>query len=89
MDIAQEMLTNVITGDESWVYGYDIETKAQSSQWKAFCYDLGDKRKIEIKAFGYTNKTFQKYFEDWKKCWHKCIISEVGYFEGDKIVIAK
>ena len=22
------------TGDESWVYGYDIETKAQSFQWK-------------------------------------------------------
>ena len=42
--IAQKMLTmfnddpdllkKVITGDESWVYGYDIETKAQSSQWK-------------------------------------------------------
>ena len=42
MDIAQEMLTTfngdsdllkkVISGDESWVYGYDIETKAQSSQ---------------------------------------------------------
>ena len=41
MDMAQEMLTTfnddldllkkVITGDESWVYGYDIETKAQSS----------------------------------------------------------
>ena len=38
MDIAQEMFTTlndyadllkkVITGDESWVYGYDIETKA-------------------------------------------------------------
>jgi len=26
-------LKNVITGDETWVYGYDIETKAQSSQW--------------------------------------------------------
>ncbi|XP_011066332.1 PREDICTED: uncharacterized protein LOC105153281 [Acromyrmex echinatior] len=26
--------TRVITGDESWVYGYDVETKAQSSQWK-------------------------------------------------------
>jgi hypothetical protein len=25
---------NVITGDESWVYGYDPETKVQSSQWK-------------------------------------------------------
>ena len=44
MDIAQEMLATfnddtdllkkVITCDESWVYGYDIETKAQSFQWK-------------------------------------------------------
>ena len=44
MDIAQEMLTtfigdpdllkNVITGNESWVYGYDMKTKAQSSQMK-------------------------------------------------------
>ena len=25
----------VITGDESWVYGYDPETKAKSSQWKS------------------------------------------------------
>ena len=39
MDIARDMLTTfnqgrdllkmVITGDESWVCGYDIETKAQ------------------------------------------------------------
>ena len=44
MDTAQEMLTKfnddsdllkkVITGDESWVYRYDIETKVQSCQWK-------------------------------------------------------
>ena len=44
MDIAQEILTmfndipdllkKVIAGDESWLYGYDIETKAQSFQWK-------------------------------------------------------
>ena len=27
-------LNTVITGDESWVYGYDPETKAQSSRWK-------------------------------------------------------
>ena len=41
MDIAQDMLTmfnddldllkKVLTGDELWLYGYDIETKAQSS----------------------------------------------------------
>jgi len=26
-------LKNVITGNETWVYGYDVETKVQSSQW--------------------------------------------------------
>ena len=44
MDIAQKMLTTfnddsdllkkVITGNESWVYAFGIETKAQSSEWK-------------------------------------------------------
>jgi transposase len=29
-----EFLMTVITGDETWVYGYDPETKVQSSQWK-------------------------------------------------------
>ena len=27
-------LSMVITGDESWVYDYDPETKQQSTQWK-------------------------------------------------------
>jgi outer membrane lipoprotein-sorting protein len=27
-------LYRVITGNESWVYGYDLETKQKSSQWK-------------------------------------------------------
>jgi len=26
-------LKRIITGDETWVYGYDMETKKQSSQW--------------------------------------------------------
>jgi len=29
-----QFLNNGVTGDESWVYGYDPETKQQSSQWK-------------------------------------------------------
>ncbi|GFV76885.1 uncharacterized protein TNCV_689561 [Trichonephila clavipes] len=29
-----EFMKLIITGDESWVYGYDSETKQQSSQWK-------------------------------------------------------
>ena len=32
---------------------------------------------------------FQKCFEDWKKRWHKYIISDGGYFEADKIVVDK
>jgi len=30
-----DFLKKIITGDESWVYGYDPETKTQSSQWKS------------------------------------------------------
>jgi len=28
---------------------------------------------------------YQECFEDWKKRWHKCIISGGDYFEGDHI----
>ena len=31
----ETFLSRVITSDESWVYGYDRETKQQSSQWKS------------------------------------------------------
>jgi hypothetical protein len=29
-----EFLKTVVTGDETWMYGHDPETKVQSSQWK-------------------------------------------------------
>ena len=29
----KEFLSKIITGDELWFYGYDVETKVQSSQW--------------------------------------------------------
>ena len=45
LEVSQDMLDSVandpgfmntiITGDESWVYGYDPETKAQSSEWRS------------------------------------------------------
>jgi len=31
----ETFLSRAITGDESWVYGYDPETKQHSSQWKS------------------------------------------------------
>ena len=32
---------------------------------------------------------FNKYFDDCKKRWHKCIISGRNYFEGDEIDLDK
>ena len=33
-------LKNVITGDETWVYGYDVETKcSRCSGWEYCCHD--------------------------------------------------
>jgi len=29
VNVDSDLLKRVITGDETWVYGYDIETKAQ------------------------------------------------------------
>ena len=29
----ENFLKNIITGDETWAYGYDVETKMQTSQW--------------------------------------------------------
>ena len=44
VEISQELLANangnanflknIITGDETWVYEYDVETRMQSSQWR-------------------------------------------------------
>ena len=29
----ENFFKNIITGDETWVYAYDVETKMHSSQW--------------------------------------------------------
>ena len=33
VSVDENFLKIIVTGDETWVYGYDIKTKAQSSQW--------------------------------------------------------
>jgi hypothetical protein len=40
----------VITGDESWVYGYDPETKSQSSQWKSPYQKKAQKSRSNVKV---------------------------------------
>ncbi|GFT95354.1 HTH_48 domain-containing protein [Trichonephila clavipes] len=39
-----EFMKLIMTGDESWVYGYDPETKQQSSQWKTSGSLLGQRK---------------------------------------------
>jgi len=33
VSVDENVLKTIVTGDETWVYGYDIESKAHSSQW--------------------------------------------------------
>ena len=35
LEIDPDLFSKVITGDESWCYAYDRETKQQSSEWKS------------------------------------------------------
>ena len=49
--------------------------------------EIKEKSKQELLLI--PKKAFLKRFEDWKKRWHKYIISDWGYFEGNKIVIEK
>ena len=37
---------NVITGDETCVYGYDPETRVQSSQWKSPSSSRAKKKRV-------------------------------------------
>ena len=53
----------------------------------AMIEEIKEKSKQELLAV--PKSEIQKCFDDWKKRWHKCIISEGGYFEGVKIVIDK
>ena len=39
-------LGNVITGDETWVYEYDPETRVQSSQWKSPSSPRAKKKRV-------------------------------------------
>ena len=35
VSVDENFLKIIVTGDKTWVYDYDVETKAQSSQWLA------------------------------------------------------
>ena len=45
--------------------------------------------KSKQKLLAIPKSAFQNCFEDWKKRWHKCIISEGANIERHKIVVDK
>ena len=77
----------VITGDESWCYGYDPETKQQSSQFKAFCHCGGGKQKSLEGLKNISISELKKCFEQWKDRLQKCVVVKGEYFEGDKNLV--
>ena len=82
MEIAQEILTtfnedpdllkNLITGDESWMCGYDIETKDQSSQWKR----PGESRPKELRQILSNVKVLLTVFFDCNGVVHHKFLSQ-------------
>nr|XP_047141521.1 protein GVQW3-like [Hydra vulgaris] len=82
-DINPDILKRVITGDESWVYGYDIETKAQLSQWKS----PGEPRPNNARQVRSNDKVLLTVFFDYHGVVHQeflpygCMVNKQYYVE--------
>ena len=60
--------------------------KTEGKKGKLFATIEEIKEKSKQALLAISKITFQKCFEDCKKCWSKRVIQEGVYFEGDKIV---
>ena len=88
MDIVQEMLTTfngnsdfhkkVIT-DPRGLFPFPKLKTPMKGKLFAPIEEIKEKSKQELLVI--PKSAFQKCFEDWKKRWHKCSISEGGYFD--------
>jgi len=83
---SDEFLERVITGDESWIYEYDKCKLVLRGR------HLGDVMTIKIETTsllkGLREEEFQGCFQQWKRRWDKCILSNGGYFEVDHIDVS-
>jgi len=67
-----EWKDKIITGDETWVYGYDPETKRQSTEWRG----QGEPRHKKSRIFKSKNKVMLVTFLDNKGIVHHEYIPE-------------
>ena len=88
MEVAQESLTMPQPPYSPYMGPYDfflfpkIQRTLKGRRFTAID-DIKSASLKELKAI--PKIEFEKCFEDWKKRWHKCIISNGDYFEGDNI----
>jgi Transposase (partial DDE domain) len=68
-----------------WVLWLFFVPKIEEARERTTIKEIKKKSKEELNKI--TKNEFLKYLEDWKKRWHKCIISGRDYFEGNKIDI--
>ena len=61
MEADKKLLENVITGDESWVFQYDPETKRQSRQWKSVSTPRPKKARVQHSQVAVMLITFFDY----------------------------
>ena len=62
----ENFLKKIVTGDETWVYGYDVETKMQSSRWMG----KGSPRPKKARMSRSKIKVVLVVFFDWKGIIH-------------------
>ena len=58
----ENVLKKVITGDESWIFGYDSETKQQHSQWKSMLIIFFDCEGVVHYEFATRGQTINKEY---------------------------
>lgn len=44
------LLRRVITGAETWIFEYDLETKCQSSQWKSDVSETKESKTVKVRS---------------------------------------
>ena len=66
VSVVENFLKTIVTGDETWVYGYDVETKAQLSQWVG----QGSPRPKKARMSQSNMKVMLVVFFDWQGAIH-------------------
>ena len=80
---------NIISGDETWVYQFDPESKAQSSVW-LFPGQTPPQKFWRSRAIDSIDKvTWSEIWKIWFQRMARCIETQGGYFEKLALIEGK